>query len=124
MPYRSHAPQPVEQPPPPTGDPLPAPVRMSPQDRSTQKTLVFLALALTVLAFTIPAAAPLLLSLAGVITWRTTRLTGRAGYWCVGAGLGLMVFGGILGPEIASVLARLTAAGFLAWFGLAAYKRL
>lgn len=137
MPYRSTtADAGVAALPPPTGAPLHPPAGpigapgrpasplagMSPQDRSSQKTLLFLAIAMTVLGLTIPAGAPLLLSVAGVITWRTTRLTGTAGYWCTGVGLLLLVFGGLVTPDVSAILGRLASVTFLTWFGLAAYR--
>lgn len=138
MPYPSTASETaVDALPPPTGAPLHPPVGplgtpaaqasplagMSPQDRSSQKTLVFLAIAMTVLGLTIPAGAALMLAVAGVITWRTTRLTGKAGYWCTGVGLLLLVFGGLVTPDVSAVLGRLASVTFLAWFGISAYRR-
>lgn len=142
-PFQSYVPASgVEELPPPTGAPLPAPGgrplappmgspvhlppgarRLSPREQSSQRTLVFLALVLAVLGLTIPSGAPLMLFVAGSITWRTTRLTGTAGYWCMGTGLLLLVFGGLLTPDVSAVLGRLASATFVAWFGLSAYKR-
>lgn len=132
--------------PPPTGAPLPPPsglpqapipgapvgvlasrtsglAGLSPQERSSQRTLVFLAVALTVLGFTIPSGAPLMLFVAGSLTWRTKRVTGTAGYWCMGTGLVLLAFGGVAPPDVAAILGRLASITFLLWFGLSAYRR-
>ena len=108
--------------PPPTGAPLPAPV-ISVQQQSSQRTLVFLAVVCAVLGLTIPAVAPWMLFVAGLLTLRALPLVGRASVWSIAVGLFLLVFGVFLAPDAASALGRLAAAVFAAWFGIAASRR-
>lgn len=124
--------------PPPTGAPLPAPdglsvapmgapghqqlpaPSLSPQQQSTQRTLVFLAVVCTVLGLTIPAAAPWMLFAAGLLTIRTTALTGQAGIWSMIVGLLLLAFGVLLPLDVGALLGRLIALVFGVWFAVAA----
>ena len=108
--------------PPPSGAPLPAP-SISVQQQSSQRTLVFLAVVCAVLGLTIPAVAPWMLFVAGLLTLRALPLVGRASAWSIGVGLFLLVFGVFLPPDAASALGRLAAAIFGAWFGIAASRR-
>ena len=95
----------------------------SPQEMSTQKTLVFLAVACCVLGFTIGVAAPYMLIAAGALSLRATYLTGRAGLWSTVVGLVLIVTGVVLDPGLEALLGRLTSLTFGIWFVSAAVGR-
>ena len=90
---------------------------------STQKTLVFLAVACCVLGFTIGVAAPYMLIAAGALSLRATYLTGRAGLWSTVVGLVLIVTGVVLDPGLEALLGRLTSLTFGIWFVSAAVGR-
>ncbi len=129
----SNASGPVDLPP-PTGAPLapPAgmPMTMAPfgqapragQQQSTQRTLVFLAVAATVLGLTIPAVAPWMLILAGSLTLRTVPITGKTGQWVLTTGLFLLIFSVVLSPDLLDSISRLVCLGFGATFAMAAVK--
>ncbi len=122
--------------PPPTGAPLSVPAgqfmgppgtapfpRPSVQQQSSQRTLVFLAVVCTVLGLTIPAVAPWMLTVAGLLTLRALPLVGKASAWSIGVGVALLVFGWFLPPEAADGLGRLACVVFAIWFGIAASRR-
>ncbi len=136
--YGDEAPQGagVDTLPPPTGAPLMLPtglpvgapgagsvVGLSMQQQSSQRTLVFLGVVCAVLGLTIPAVAPWMLFVAGVLTLRAQTLVGKASYWSIGVGLTLLILGGVLPPEGAAGLGRLASIVFVAWFGIAASRR-
>ncbi len=95
----------------------------SAQEMSTQRTLVFLAVACCVLGFTIGAAAPYMLIAAGGLSLRATFLTGNAGVWAIGVALALLVAGFIVAPELEVLLGRLASLSFGIWFITSAASR-
>ena len=88
------------------------PAQFPVQQRVTERRFVFLALACTVLGLTIPAVAPWMLVGAGALSLRATRLVGKFGFWCLGVGLFLMMFGVLIPPYAFEGLARLTSLAF------------
>ncbi|MGV8847735.1 hypothetical protein [Tessaracoccus sp.] len=120
--------------PPPTGAPLAPPMGMpmatapfgqapgASQQQSTQRTLVFLAVASMVLGLTIPAVAPWMLVVAGSLTLRTVRITGKVGPWVLGTGLLLLIFSAVIAPDVLDSISRLVCLGFGATFATAAVK--
>lgn len=88
----------------------------SPQEMSTQRTLVFLAVACCVLGFTIGVVAPYMLIAAGILSLRAAFLTGTAGAWAVGVGLALIVAGFIVQPGLEVLFGRLASLSFGIWF--------
>ncbi|RMB62080.1 FUSC family protein [Tessaracoccus antarcticus] len=116
--------------PPPTGDPLPSPMQVpmaargvSPQQQSTQRTLVFLAVASSLIGLTIPAVGQWMLFVAGLLTFRTVPLTGRTGHAAMGVGLTLLVIGGVAGETFSDVMARLACLAFGSLFAWLAVRR-
>ncbi len=95
----------------------------SPQEMSTQRTLVFLAVACCVLGFTIGAAAPYMLIAAGALSLRASTLTGRAGIWAIGSAFAIILAGFILIPGLEVLLGRLASLSFGIWFVSAALGR-
>ncbi|MEO7589490.1 MAG: hypothetical protein ABIS84_15835 [Arachnia sp.] len=116
--------------PPPTGAPLAPPMQgppaargLSPQQQSTQRTLVFLAVASCLIGLTIPAVAPWMLFVAGLLTFRTLALTGKTGYWAIAVGLTLLILGGVAGQSFGDVLARVSSLAFGGLFAWLAVRR-
>ena len=98
----------------------PASMTKSPTEMSTQRTLVFLAVACCVLGFTIGYVAPYMLIAAGALSLRASFLTGKAGSWSIGVGLALIMAGFILTPGLEVLLGRLASLSFGIWFVSAA----
>ena len=88
----------------------------SPTEMSTQRTLVFLAVAFCVLGFTIGVVAPYMLIAAGLLSMRASFLTGKAGSWAIGVGLALIMVGFVLTPGLEVLLGRLASLSFGIWF--------
>ena len=128
--------------PPPMGQPLPqtgpggfgAPMRpgmpwdparrgVSPQEASTQRTLALLAVVCCVLGFTLGTGAPVLLFVAGLLSLRAGRITGKAGYWAMGSGLVLIMFGILLEPGAEIVYGRLACLAYGIWVTTATVRR-
>ncbi len=106
-----------------TAPPSPGPPPMSSQEISTQRTLVLLGVVCCVLGFAIGAVAPYMLLVAGGLSLRASRLTGKVGFWAIGFGLVLIVFGLLLAPGLEFVYGRLACLGFGIWFTTAAVGR-
>ncbi len=88
----------------------------SQQEMSTQRTLVFLAVACCVLGFTIGVVAPYMLIAAGALSLRAAFLTGTAGAWAIGVGFALIVAGFVVTPGFEDLLGRLASLSFGIWF--------
>ncbi len=95
----------------------------SSQEMSTQRTLVFLAVACCVLGFTIGVVAPYMLIAAGALSLRAAFLTGKTGVWAIGVGLALIVAGFIVTPGSEELLGRLASLSFGIRFVTAAVGR-
>ncbi|MDO5737442.1 MAG: hypothetical protein Q4P15_13325 [Propionibacteriaceae bacterium] len=96
--------------------------QFSQQQLVTERRFVFLALACAVIGLTIPAVAPWMLVGAGALTMRATRLTGKTGWWSLGLGLFLMMFGVLLGPDVYEGLSRLISLIFAVLFLVVAVR--
>lgn len=128
--------------PPPTGQPLPGPAgqpfpppspggfgtpvqpgagggpfrtTMSPQETQAQRTLAVLGIVCCVIGFTIGTGAPVLLFIAGLLSLRAGKLTGKAGFWAMGSGLALIMFGILLEPGAEIVWGRIACFAFAIW---------
>ena len=115
---------------PPTGNPLPIPLpppgaaaALSPQDQSTQRTMVFLAVASCIIGVAIPAVAAWMLVVAGLLATRTVALTGSAGKWGMGSGVSLLLLSAVLDPSASGLLARLACLVLGSTFAWTAVKR-
>lgn len=130
--------------PPPVGEPLPVPVPgglpyaaapplpgQTPMwgqpvtqgaVTSQHRTLLGLALATLVLALLVPAAAPVLLVIAGTLTLRTRPLTGSTGAVLIPVGLGLVLLSALIDQTTLAPISRLVVIVAAVVLGLTAQR--